>query len=66
MLKRKKYINALARLATDVNSNNADEIEFLEKCAYFLHSFPSVTKIDDARSKGFWKVFGRKGVFDLS
>ncbi len=65
MSKRQKYINAFARLGTDINSN-ADDIELLEKYACFLHGFPSVTKVDDARSKCFWKVFGRKGVLDLS
>ena len=38
MLKRQEFINAFARLGTNVNSN-ADDIELLEKSAFFLYAF---------------------------
>ncbi len=65
MLKRQEFMNAPARLGTDINPN-ADEIELLEKLTCFLHGLPSVTKDNDACSKCFLKVFGKKGVVDLS
>eukprot|EP00794_Sanderia_malayensis_P001870 gene1870-biopygen1697 len=66
MLKRQEFVNAFARLGTDVNPD-ADDIELLERFTCFLYGFPSVTKVNEARSKCFWKVFERKGiVVDLS
>ena len=62
MLKRQEFINAFARLGTNVNSN-ADDIELLEKFRCFLY----ISKVYDPRSKCFWKVYERKGrVIDLS
>ncbi len=55
-VKATKIYQASARLGTEVNPN-ADDIELLEKYACFLYGFPSVTKINDARSKGFRKYF---------
>ena len=52
MLKRQEFINAFARLGTDVNPN-ADNMELLEKYICFLHGFPTVTKVNDAGSKCF-------------
>ncbi len=54
MLKRQEFINAFARLGTTVNPNADDmELQLLEKYICFLHGFPSVTKVNDARSKFF-------------
>ena len=50
MIKGQEFINAFARLGTDVNSA-ADDIELLEKFKCFLYGFTSVTKVNDARSK---------------
>ena len=52
MLKRQEFINALARLGTDINPN-ADDIELLVKYKCFLYGFSSVTKVSNARSKCF-------------
>ncbi len=48
----KSFFNAFTRLGKDLKLK-ADDMELLEKYIRFFHGFPSVTKVNDARSKCF-------------
>ena len=66
MLKRNEFVSTFARLGTDVQPHPND-IEILEKFTCCLNGFSTVSKVNDARSKGFWEIFETKGkVVDLS